>query len=361
VTVEQDIRSLRSELLEARTEIDRLKQRFPKNARTTAEDGHVHLAGPPACRVYNSANINVADSDATVKLTFDSERFDTDSMHSTSSNTGRIIFNTKGRYWVWGSVNWATANAGRRVLTIKLNGTTSIASDTFAPNTANPYDQQVAGIYDFAKGDYIELFTYQDSGTDPLVINNAGNYSPEFAAFRLGASGGTAGPAAGADHGSLTGLTDVGDHPSYLLVNGSRALSGNLSVNPNVTIDGVDLSAHVADADAHHTEAGGGVTNHQLLTNRDHLLAHTQYPLRSADMIITGAWQWGNHQVYKELAAPSNPSQNFLKLYAREKPTDATKIEFVFVTSQGDVVVLGEGNDTAPAAHTNILTLNWVE
>lgn len=53
------------------------------------------------------------------------------------------------------------------------------------------------------------------------------------------------------DHGTIAGLTHD-DHTQYLLSDGSRALSGNLSVNALVTIDGVDVSAHAANAAAHH-------------------------------------------------------------------------------------------------------------
>ena len=42
-----------------------------------------------------------------------------------------------------------------------------------------------------------------------------------------------------ADHGSLTGLSDD-DHSIYLLADGSRTLSGNLTVTG--TVDGVNLS-----------------------------------------------------------------------------------------------------------------------
>ena len=64
------------------------------------------------------------------------------------------------------------------------------------------------------------------------------------------------------DHGALTGLADD-DHPQYLLAAGTRALSGNLTVNSGVTVDGVDISAHAADANAHHaavTAADGSIT-----------------------------------------------------------------------------------------------------
>jgi hypothetical protein len=54
--------------------------------------------------------------------------------------------------------------------------------------------------------------------------------------------------------------------PQFLLVDGTRALAGNMSVLAGVTIDGVDISAHAADADIHvdHTAvtltAGDGLT-----------------------------------------------------------------------------------------------------
>ncbi len=62
------------------------------------------------------------------------------------------------------------------------------------------------------------------------------------------AGGGTGGAT---DHGDLTGLADD-DHPQYLLASGGRALAGNLTVAAGATIDGVDISAHVANPSAHH-------------------------------------------------------------------------------------------------------------
>lgn len=59
------------------------------------------------------------------------------------------------------------------------------------------------------------------------------------------------GPAGVTDHGALQGLADD-DHSQYLLADGTRQLVGNLSVADTVTVDGVDISAHAANADAHH-------------------------------------------------------------------------------------------------------------
>jgi hypothetical protein len=75
------------------------------------------------------------------------------------------------------------------------------------------------------------------------------------------------------DHGELLGLADVEDHPGYLLVTGARPLAGNLAVNAGVTIDGVDLSAHVSNANAHHA----------AVTVQDASLAISGQALRIAD------------------------------------------------------------------------------
>ena len=47
------------------------------------------------------------------------------------------------------------------------------------------------------------------------------------------------------DHGLLSGLADD-DHTQYLLANGTRTLTGNLSVSGGITIDGVDISSIVS-------------------------------------------------------------------------------------------------------------------
>ena len=66
-----------------------------------------------------------------------------------------------------------------------------------------------------------------------------------------------------------TGTLDSGQAPQFLLLDGSRDLTGNLAVASGITIDGVDLSVHAANPNAHHdavTVAGGLVLSDQQLT-----------------------------------------------------------------------------------------------
>ncbi len=85
-------------------------------------------------------------------------------------------------------------------------------------------------------------------------------------------TGGGGGGTETTDHGLLTGLTDD-DHPQYLLASGARALAGNLAVNAGITVDGVDISAHAANANAHHA----------AVTVQDASLSLTVQALRVAD------------------------------------------------------------------------------
>lgn len=79
-----------------------------------------------------------------------------------------------------------------------------------------------------------------------------------------------------------TGLLADSQAPQFLKLDGSRALAGNLPVVGGVTIDGVDLSVHVADPDAHHNRATSAnaeisVSGTQVLTlgSHDILARHT--------------------------------------------------------------------------------------
>ena len=83
------------------------------------------------------------------------------------------------------------------------------------------------------------------------------------------------------DHGQLSGMTDD-DHPRYLSVNkANQSILANVSCAANVTIDGVDISAHAA-ASAMAAHANNiGVHTHAntanqggLITNIQRLLVH---------------------------------------------------------------------------------------
>lgn len=77
------------------------------------------------------------------------------------------------------------------------------------------------------------------------------------------------------DHGSLSGLGDD-DHTQYLLVDGSRSMSGSLDMGDhNITsvgdVDGIDISAHDHDGDAPNIPNAGLDNSSITVSSGDHM------------------------------------------------------------------------------------------
>ena len=141
--------------------------------------------GDFAARAYNDAAISLPSGIATL-ITLNQERWDTDTMHSTSSNTSRLTATTAGRYQITGHVELAAPtlnNAnGQRLMEILLNGTTVIAAQDCGyagqdPSRAAPCT--ISTHYNLSATNYVELRVTQRVQTN-LNVNSSGNYSPEF-------------------------------------------------------------------------------------------------------------------------------------------------------------------------------------
>lgn len=141
---------------------------------------------PPACRVFNSAVQSIPTGGTGAALTFDSERFDTDNMHSTSSFTSRITFNTAGLYIVTGYAGFAGSAAGAiRAFQIRLNGVTVLATQLAPVGATHNSQSTVTAGWKFAVNDYVELLLIQDSGGALNSLVSAAQ-SPEFSAVWVG-------------------------------------------------------------------------------------------------------------------------------------------------------------------------------
>jgi hypothetical protein len=139
------------------------------------------------CSLYASANISIAN-DASPILTWDTERFDTDAFHSTSSNTSRITIPSGkgGKYLVIASGVYAANSTGYRAFSLKKNGSTSIELTQIA-NLSATIAPVFGGstIIDLVATDYLEIGTNQTSGGN---LNFLGGITyNQFAVQYLGA------------------------------------------------------------------------------------------------------------------------------------------------------------------------------
>jgi hypothetical protein len=136
------------------------------------------------CSLYKSANQSVANNTGTA-ITFDTEVFDTDGYHSTSSNTSRITIPTgkTGYYLISGTLSYAFNATGGRWCFVKKNGAAYIGSWSMQAATAS--GQWTAGaisnIAYLAAADYVEIFAEHTAG----VSLNVNGGSTEGAVFQI--------------------------------------------------------------------------------------------------------------------------------------------------------------------------------
>ncbi len=130
-------------------------------------------------RVYNSADISCS-SGVWTTLTFDSEKWDTDNIHSTISNTGRLTCNSAGLYVVtlgllteFGAA-WSVAS---RIRYTPSGGSAVTIAAHFKKSDTHYWD--MATVYRLAIGDYLTVEFYQNSGVS-RAARRGGDYSVEF-------------------------------------------------------------------------------------------------------------------------------------------------------------------------------------
>ena len=134
-----------------------------------------------ACRVRNSVAQSLANNTDTF-LTFDTEDFDNDSMHSTASNTDRITIQTAGLYFVLGHILFDTNATGVRKLSIYVNGALYEIQQVSA-GSAYETGLNVSAFRNCIATDYFQAQAFQNSGG---ALNAIAGYT-NLQAFRIGA------------------------------------------------------------------------------------------------------------------------------------------------------------------------------
>jgi hypothetical protein len=301
--------SLEAQVQELREEIEKLKDQVPVRQVSNA----TRLAGERHTHGYATIQSETADSDLTLSGSYQ----DIDGCSITLEKPGDYVVMAAALFAEVGT----TDDGGHGRIGLEVNGTleTMRFSGIFIGEAGHLFE--VPGFWHItttAADTVIKLQAMKSAGSSTSRVE--ADNTVLMALAKLGRGYKTA-PLTSDDHGALSGLADD-DHGQYLRTDGTRNLTGNLGVLTGKTIDGVDISAHVADADAHHAEASGGVTDHQQLTNRQSFSAHTQYPLRSFEQFIAAPWIFQTGIQFLETSLPSNPIENSLHLYARENPLE---------------------------------------
>lgn len=119
--------------------------------------------------VYNSSNFSIS-SGATTELTWNSEAFDTNNYHSTSTNTGRLTVPTTGYYRVNASIIWLTLTTSNvRTLALYKNGSSVKENQTTQSVSGSTLCQTIDSIFYLNANDYISVYvTNNDTVTGTI-------------------------------------------------------------------------------------------------------------------------------------------------------------------------------------------------
>lgn len=124
--------------------------------------------------VYKSATQSISNSTDTA-ITWDLEGFDTNSYHSTTTNTARFTVPSggAGKYLLTGNLNWAGNSTGLRAIKIYKNGS-FFNESSLTTGGADGIAQPISWVYDLAVGDYLEIYGRQSSGGNLNVDSGTG-------------------------------------------------------------------------------------------------------------------------------------------------------------------------------------------
>ena len=149
------------------------------------------LLNPPRVCAYQSAASAFAVSGTFYAVGFDAESWDTDTMHSTASNTSRLVATTSGLYVLEAQIAFAANATGVRSIDVRKNAAGNPASGSLVYSARA---SAVSGVVttvtadvdvQMAAGDYLEIFAAQTSGAS---LNSSAGQNVTFAQMRWVAS-----------------------------------------------------------------------------------------------------------------------------------------------------------------------------
>lgn len=149
------------------------------------------MFGPsrPSVNVYQGAATSVANGIfSATNILFNTERWDTDGFHSTTTNTDRLTVPTglDGFYYISGFIRFAANSTGKRIALLYLSGSLTglfSANVSDASNTGGESGVGVSFIQWLNAGDYAYMVGTQDSG---VALNTSGNSRTWFQMTWLG-------------------------------------------------------------------------------------------------------------------------------------------------------------------------------
>lgn len=161
----------------------------PDNLAELAVDGILvrlpeAIRNPPRAEIYHNAAQSLPNRGHR-SLSFNSERYDTDTMHDTVTGNSRITIRTPGIYLLTAQVAWAGNATGDRWIYFYKNSRDILGGSARRPPSSASFEcaMQIATQAYLDADEYVQVVGRQDSGGALNV--NATRYSPVFSATWL--------------------------------------------------------------------------------------------------------------------------------------------------------------------------------
>lgn len=139
-------------------------------------------AAAEAVKATRTTDQNIPNNTPTV-LDFNSEEFDTDTMHDNVTNNSRLTINTAGK-WLFGfNCRWENDIDGDRFVRLLKNGTTIVGQQMLNPGSPEYYQCTTFPLQDAIVTDFYEIEVQHTAG-NALDVEAAGTPPPTFWAHR---------------------------------------------------------------------------------------------------------------------------------------------------------------------------------
>ena len=130
------------------------------------------------CSLYNSSSYTIANSTNT-NLTFNTELYDTDAFHSTSTDTDRITIPSgkAGKYLITAAFAFDSNATGERSMRLLTNGsTTDYDNRVWAGfgSSSGLTTMVISRVVNASVGDYYTIRVFQSSGGDRTIYSGSG-------------------------------------------------------------------------------------------------------------------------------------------------------------------------------------------
>lgn len=132
--------------------------------------------------IYKSASQTIGTA-SEVDVTWDSEHYDTNSIHDNATNNARVTVpaGMGGKWRLSGTIIFSSNSSGRRYLALYKNGGLIRYPAQLPSAGAAPMNIPFSVDLLLAAGDYLVIKAYQDSGGDLDVVGGSNNSFIDFA------------------------------------------------------------------------------------------------------------------------------------------------------------------------------------